>query len=166
MNKKIFDEAVISAKGNAEYSKGTTQIKMSSISAPDFVSKVKWSMPSALVRSLSSEFLTGVTASVSKPEFFAILKVKDYGIAFRDMLGWEDDMVLDFAPIIFASTTAVSDFEWNDLIVKNKDARALYYSGKIRLIYTFINQNTVLITESESSMTALVNSFVTGNAVR
>ncbi|GEM_PF-4927587 len=133
-------------------------------SAQSFIAKQKWQVPAALLRSLEPQYMLGLYGNGERAEFFLILKARDYGIAYRDMLSWEKDMPNDFKEFITASTT---DYMFKDLVIKNKDTRS--YSGrfgKTALIYTFLNQNTILITESETALTELVNAFATGNVTR
>jgi hypothetical protein len=157
-------DSLISALSSAEGKQGIAQIAIN-VSAKEFLNKVGFHVPSALERSLEQGFIAGtLSTSIKEPQFFLILKVKDYGIAYRDMLVWENEMPSDFTGITSAST---ADYQFTDLVVKNKDTRSYANKfGKVALIYTFLNSNTILITESESALTELVNTYVSGNVSR
>ena len=168
-----FYAAIAEARTSGNYTKGISGIDVRSktsklaITPQDFIDKMGWSMPGALARSISDQFLAGLYGDGKGAEFFIIFKVDDYGIAFRDMLSWENEMPKDFSEIIKLNPASTTDYQFKDVIVKNKDAREFSgASGKALLIYTFINQNTILITESEGAMTNLINSLIVGNAVR
>lgn len=142
-----------------------SSLSRQSVSTSDFVSQNKLTIPPALLRSLSST----ITVGKYKEDFFAILQTDDYGIAFRDMLAWEPNMFTELRPLLNLTSTSTdySQYTFKDLIVKNKDTRSFSSPyGAPALIYTFINQNTILITQSEDSLTALINAFIAGNTVR
>ncbi|MEK7117783.1 MAG: hypothetical protein AAB861_03350 [Patescibacteria group bacterium] len=167
-------ETFNSLRASADYLKGVTAIIISNsdtktaIAAGDLVNGLKFNMSSALRRTLGDEFMLGLYGDGVARSFFLILKVKDYGIAFRDMLEWENDLVKDFEPMLKKDFTSTSTtYIFKDLIVKNKDTRAaLSAKGDTRLIYTFLNKETVLLTESETTLKALLDAFVAGNAIR
>ena len=166
-----LSKAISTAKADSNYNKGITNIEIldsntkQDITALQFVQRLGLQIPPALLRSLDNQFMAGLYGDGEKSQFFMILKENDYGIAFRDMLAWEADMPNDFNPIL--NFTDISGYLFKDLIVKNKDTRSFSSKfGNVSLIYTFLNQKAILITESPSGVTALVNAFATGNIVR
>lgn len=170
LTRDTFFTAISEAENNADYKRGITAANIvdtnkNPISTKDFMDKIGLHLPSALDRSLGSNFIAGVYGDGLKSQFFIVFKVNDYGIAFRDMLAWENEMPEDFAPILnLASST---QYGFKDLIVKNKDTRALTSDdGVTMLLYTFLDQNTILITKSDTALSALVNSFTVGNVIR
>lgn len=171
LTETAFSQSVMSARTNPEYKNGVTRFEISesktraSATANELVQKLGWSIPDTLKRSLTPDFTLGLYNGSGTPEFFAIFKTTDYGIAFRDMLTWEKDMYPDIEPLLLKKD--VEQYEWKDVIIKNKDSRALIsLSGQIALLYTFINANTILITESGPTMTSLINLFVSSNSIR
>lgn len=171
-----------SMRASADYKSGITAVVVSDadtktvIVAGDFVDALTLNVPSALRRSLGEEFMMGLYGDNFVQSFFLILKVKDYGIAYRDMLSWEPDLVADFEPMLKKDFTASTgspqaEFVFKDLIVKNKDTRAALLNpstggGEPRLLYTFLDKQTVLITETEAALKGILDAYVAGNAVR
>lgn len=171
-----------SLRNSNDYKNGITAVLISDsskkigITAGDLVDVLQFDMPSALRRSLGDEFMLGLYDDNTSPDFFLILKIKDYPIAFRDMLEWEESMQSDFSHFLkpggsATSTTSVNSpqtpYIFKDLIVRNKDTRAAISSaGKVRLIYTFLNKETILITESENAIKGLLDAYIAGNTVR
>ena len=132
----------------------------------EFNASMQLKMPSALERTLGEKMSIGLFQG---RDFFFAFKVKDFGIAFRDMLEWENSLVDNFNPFLkeISTSTASTIYTFRDLIVKNKDTRAAMASkGEVRMIYTFLDKETVLITESEEALKALVDAYVEGNTVR
>jgi hypothetical protein len=175
-------ETFESIRNNAEYREGITAVeitdssKKTQVSATEFTDKLELGMPSALLRSLAPGFMLGIYDESQSTNFFLIYKVKDYGIAFRDMLEWEKQMLNDFAPFFGESalgsnaTTPIQNLGeqvFKDVIVRNKDTRAAFSpSGKIVMIYTYLDKQTILITESENAIRGLVDAYVAGSRVR
>ena len=176
---KILQEDFSSLRKSSDYKNGITGViivdsnKKVAITTSDFLNTLEWHMPSALRRTLGDEFMLGLYLSAStllpkQNDFFMILKIKDYGVAFRDMLEWERNMVTDLEPLLKVYNTSTStQFIFKDLIVKNKDTRAaLSTKGEVRLIYSFLNKETILITESESAIKDILDAFLTRSTVR
>jgi hypothetical protein len=163
-----------SFRGADDYKNGITAILISDagkkigIVAETLADTLKLNMPSALKRSLGGEFMLGFYADNISSDFFLILRIKDYPIAFRDMLKWEESIQSDFGPLLKPGGSATStQYIFKDLIVRNKDTRAAISSaGKVRLIYTFLNKETILITESENAIKELLDAYIAGNTVR
>ena len=74
-----------------------------------------------------------------------------------------------------ASTTVVINipmkqpdvFSWKDLIIKNKDTRALVdEAGQARMAYTFLDKNTILITNNLSAIGDITSIYVSRSVVR
>ncbi len=179
-----------SLRNSPDYRNGITGILISDsskkidITLGYLADMLKWNIPSALRRSLNEEFMLGLYDDDAVPSFFLILKVRDYGIAFRDMLEWEGIIQSDLDPFLKSSGSATStasatstslmqasspqaQYLFKDLIVRNKDTRAALSSiGRVRLLYTFLDKETILITESENAIKGLLDAYVAGNTVR
>jgi hypothetical protein len=122
----------------------------------------------SLVRSFDNIFMLGILGmpeSASSSETFMLMKLDSYENAFAGMLAWESAMKEDILPLfqdetIIASTTPGTSFR--DKTIKNKDARVLVdESGKTVLIYSFYNQNLLIITGGEESLKTLINKLDT-----
>lgn len=128
-----------------------------------FIQTMGLAMPGALLRSLGSEMSFGLWQG---REMFLIFQTKDFGIAWGGMLEWENSLANDFGPLLASSTTTAT-YTWKDIIVKNKDARgAIDEFGNTAIIYTFIDKNTILITESNEALRAVLDKFVEGNTIK
>jgi hypothetical protein len=140
--------------------------KKAIIPIEDLVKGFELNIPSALARSLGAPYMLGLYSD-SFQNFFLIIKVKDYGIAYRDMLEWEKNLVKDFEPILKDDDADQVAYPFKDLIVKNKDTRAaISTAGRLRLIYTFLDKETILLTESETALKSILDAFVAGNTTR
>jgi hypothetical protein len=122
----------------------------------------------SLVRSFDPIFMLGIIGtpeSASSSETFMLMKLDSYENAFAGMLAWEGTMQEDILPLfqdetVVASTTPGTGFR--DVTIKNKDARVLAdESGKTVLIYSFYNQNLLIITGNEDSLRTLINELDT-----
>lgn len=134
--------------------------------------------PARLVRSLNDSFALGV-ATTDTPSVFLIFKTNAYENAFAGMLEWER-LMADDLPFIAAqlpvppampeaiaatssatstlpaatSTTPliVSEEAFKDIVVQNKDVRALFFTdGSSRIVYAFPDKETLVITLDEKA---------------
>jgi hypothetical protein len=99
---------------------------------------------------------------------FIIMKVNSFDIAFAGMLEWEQTMSSDLSPffgdpvvITFdpsaRTDTQVREAFFKDMIASNKNARLLLdQNGSDRIIYTFVDQNTILITKNKETLDVLL----------
>lgn len=157
----------------------------------EFIKFLEISVPPTLERTLKEEYVLGVNSVEGKNYYFLILTVNDFGRAFSGLLEWEEDMLSDlsflnykpeivpFVPSYVATTTATSTvvipkifapdttYRWRDLIVKNKDTRGFANDrGVADLAYTFLDKNTILITNSLPSIADLSQLFLSRSVVR
>lgn len=92
---------------------------------------------------------------------FLIFKLSSFDNAFAGTLEWEESMASDLGP--FFSTfpflpTLASDSSFKDETRYNKDLRVLRNSeGQIILLYTFFNNEKLIITDSEETMRILLS---------
>lgn len=98
-------------------------------------------------------FLLGVANNETK-DFFILLRVRSFPDVFPVMRIWEDRILYDlygfFETDISPKTSYLFTKDWEDGIVGNKNARILKdEEGKIILMYVFINDSSIIITDSE-----------------
>jgi hypothetical protein len=160
LNPDSIYDAIQTIKKDPKYKEGITSIEIP-LKASDFVNKMEWSIPAPLIRSMEDGFTLGVYKNKDKSDLFMIFKIKDFGIAFRDMLAWETSMVSDLKPALNLNLNNYSSDKFRDYIIKNKDTRS-----NTGLIYTFLDQKTILITESDDSLIYLLNAFINKNMLR
>jgi len=140
-------------------------------SVEDLFDLLKISPPSLLLRNLSGEYALGSHTPASRNStYFLLFKANDFGVAFSGLLEWEPGMYKDlsfFSTQLLATSTSETTFVWKDRIVKNKDVRALIdpsNNSEAILAYTFLDKNTVLITNSLLSISE-ISSIYSSSAV-
>ena len=96
------------------------------------------------------------------------MKTQNFDTAFAGMLAWEKTMSADLSPLFGApvvmsfdpsarTDTQVREAFFKDTIASNKNVRLLLdEEGRDRIVYTFVNQNTVLITTTRTALDALL----------
>ncbi|MDB5224768.1 MAG: protein of unknown function with transrane region [Candidatus Adlerbacteria bacterium] len=151
------------------------------LSSSAFLTLIAPLVPDALVRSLYPNFLLGVH-SFSQSQPFMILRVDSYQQGFSGMLAWEVTLQQDLAPLFpytqpqpratpaqtegttTASTTPVTTADqvvvpptFSDQVVENHDARVMRGAqGDITLLWTFLDQQTIVITTSPSTLREVI----------
>ncbi len=111
------------------------------------------------LRFIEPDFMYGYYSSAENYPFI-ILKTRSFDNSFPEMLNWEKNLIEDLRPIFVENNPAISqselrteDFNFKDIVIKNKDTRAiLNNSGEIIFIYSFINKNTIIITTSKTAL--------------
>ncbi len=149
---------------------GTTQ----PITPSDFLEGLKTRSPSSLIRSFNKSMMFGLfKENFSYP--FLLLEISSFENAFDGMLRWEQNIYDDIGVIFSNKTVSVINAlpeentengeddqqiinfeaqinsEFEDLTIKNKDARILKNElGETVLLYSFLDGKTLLITGNES----------------
>ena len=108
----------------------------------------------------------GFGGAYGKP--FIVLTTTSFDTAFSGMLLWEEAMSADLSPLygspVFESynpevrtNTQTSAAFFKDIIASNKNARLLVdENGDDRIIYTFIDQNTIVITTTREALSDII----------
>jgi hypothetical protein len=129
----------------------------------EFLNIINTKAPSSLVRAFNPLFMLGVigdTDASSTPHTFVLVKLDSYENTFPRMLSWEQDMGGDLLPLFASSSVATNfptDTKFVDVTIQNKDARALKDStGNTVLLYSFFDNNMLIITDNEASLKTLV----------
>jgi len=100
---------------------------------------------------------TSPTAGPARPvggDFFILLKVRSFTDVFPMILSWENKMLYDLSGFFGVNISSLTNYlftkDFQDDIVENKNARVLKNNdGKIVLMYVFINDSSIIITNSE-----------------
>lgn len=99
-----------------------------------------------------------------------LMKLDSYDNAYAGMLDWEKNMAEDILALFHSGDDPLgtsADATWTDVTLKNKDARALKnLDGKTMLIYSFYNQNLLIITGSEDALKTIITELDTGALAR
>lgn len=144
------------------------------LTSKDFLSLIKTTAPGALTRSLSDKYLLGKYSNQNavneqdKSAMFLVLETTDYNQAYASMLDWEKTMLKDlfilFDISIPESSNELFEKSWKDIIINNKDARALYgENGEGILYYVFVNKNNFVITNSVEALKEVITRLITKN---
>jgi len=133
--------------------------------AESFLNYIAKRMPNELSRSFDAKFMFGIY-SFSTNEPFIILKTSDYGASYAGMLKWEKDMSRDLGEL-FSVPSSLYGASFVDEEYKNKDLRVLKdIDGKVLMVYSFIDKNTLLITSNENILSAILGKYVISSQVR
>ncbi len=125
------------------------------LSTQDFISRLQFSIPGPLVRSLSNEMLVGGYSNVdaeSNPNLFLVFYTNDYDQAFRGMLDWESNLFSDMVTLLDIKIADENSYlltkKWEDILIDNNDARILKNElNEPVLYYMFLDRNIFVITE-------------------
>ena len=143
--------------------------------APLLLSFLGANPPDTLVRSLKPEFFIGAINSAENTNYLLIIVVDDFGRAFSGMLDWEKStMEKDLSFLNKQSSEIQVDLDepviaspiWKDVIIKNKDTRALMLGGEAIIAYTFLDKNTILLTSSLDSIGEISSTFASRSVIR
>lgn len=125
-----------------------------------FNALVKSSLTTDQMSLISENFLLGVfksglsSVSPNTGDLFMLLRVRSFSDIFPVMQSWENKMLYDLGGFFGVNITPDTNYlftkNWQDSIVQNKNARVLYDNdGKIVLMYIFINDYYIAITNSD-----------------
>lgn len=145
------------------------QLKRNSTSTPlinteDFLNILNTKAPSSLVRAFDPLFMLGLIGDTSlassTPHTFLLIKLDSFENSYAGMLAWEKDLSNDFLSL-FASDETISnipsDVPFQDITIQNKDARIIKdQNNNTILLYSFYDNNMLIITDNESSLRALI----------
>ncbi len=118
-------------------------------------------MGSRFLRALDTRFMIGLVTTESKAPFI-ILRSNSFDTAFAGMLEWEPFMQADLAPLfgtpeVEQEKNTITGSPFTDALSNNKSIRILYDRNKQeRIIYAFVNNNTVVITSTTEALSAII----------
>ncbi len=129
--------------------------------------------PGSLIRSFDPLFMLGTLGGATgeiNAHTFLIIKLDSFENAFPGMLVWESTMARDILPL-FATDDSIgrvaSSTIFADVTIQNKDARVLKdVNGKTVLLYSFYDNNLLIITDNELSLRQLVSALNAKKTVR
>ncbi len=109
---------------------------------------------------VNDNFLMGVVNKENK-DFFILIKVRSTADVFEPLRAWESKMFTELQGFtgvtISADTKYLLTKEFQDGVVQNKNARVLYdNNNQIVLMYVLANDDSVIITKSESAIRELL----------
>ena len=127
------------------------------LSTEGFLRLLGTSAPNSLVRAFEPVFMLGLSGQ----NRFLIFKLSSFENAFPGMLAWESTIAEDLGPLFSTSallkgiTPAPASF--HDLTIKNKDIRVLEVDSTPGLLYTFYDNDTLVITDSLETLQTLID---------
>ncbi len=123
-----------------------------------FFNTIEAKTPSSLTRSLGSDFMFGYHSSLGNNPFL-LFNVKSYNNVFSGMLEWEKTMLKDLSPVFSkdGSDITLERKDFQDIIIRNKDVRAILGSGgEIEFAYAFPDKETLVIINNETTFQELL----------
>ena len=114
-----------------------------------------------------SRTIKEITFGGASHEPFIVLRATSFDTAFAGMLQWENTMSADLAPLFGSpviesfdpharTDTQVRSAFFKDIVVANHSARLLVDElGTERILYVFIDQNTIVITTTKETFEIL-----------
>ncbi|OIO30115.1 hypothetical protein COX93_01100 [Candidatus Nomurabacteria bacterium CG_4_10_14_0_2_um_filter_30_12] len=137
------------------------------VSFNKFMTFIKGSLNKDQSNLFSNNFLIGIfksgASSVSPNigDLFILLKIRSFTDIFPVMKVWENKMLYDFYGFFGVDLTPETNYlftkDWEEGIVSNKNARILKDNdGKIILMYVYLDDNSIVITDSESAVNEVV----------
>lgn len=132
------------------------------LSAKEFLNSLEVSAPAFLTNFLEDNFFLGFL-NLQKKHVVLIFEVEknQYDNTFAGMIRWEKNMARDLNFIALeenANETGAIVFK--DKIIKNQNARVAETKKGEILIYTFINRNFIIITDSQEALEEIIRRFV------
>jgi len=122
----------------------------------EFLNILKSRAPGNLIRAFDPLFMLGAYGKST----FLILRLDSFENAFAGMLAWEKDLNRDIGPLL-ATAEITRNIEpgttFTDIIDRNKDARILSLYDEVTLIYSFLDNNTLIITDNLETLRVVVD---------
>ncbi|MBI4120970.1 MAG: hypothetical protein HY457_01820 [Parcubacteria group bacterium] len=137
---------------------GESAPSIHTLTAPELLLEISQDVPAVLTRTLDPTYILGLHA-LSQNHPFLILKTTSFDRAFGGMLLWEGTMLQGLTPLFLNDMPRglSRDARFEDVIVKNQDARMLRdASNQILLLYSFIDEETLLIATNEVTFDEVV----------
>ncbi|MAG12524.1 hypothetical protein CL630_01800 [bacterium] len=132
------------------------------LSTSELFSMLGHETPRQLIRTFNDPFLFGFHA-FRKTEPFLILTNRFYDGAFLGMLQWEPFMLSDLSPMFLLERTDFSRTQlFEDVVIQNNDVRILKNTNnETKLLYSFVDRNTIVITTNTDAFKEIVTRLKT-----
>lgn len=133
------------------------------IPTADFLKKIDANVSDVFLQTLGQDYMLGIHV-VDENVPFLILTSRSYGHTFNGMLQWEPTIESDLSPFFSPNVEAIvpaivaGDTTFVDTVVQNLDVRILRDEQEnIRMLYSFIDRNTVVITTNIRTLIELAS---------
>ncbi len=126
------------------------------LTTSEFLQTLESRAPGSLVRAFDPLFMFGNFGASA----FLVIKLASFENAFAGMLAWEKDLDQDIGPL-FATAELLrnisSETSFTDVTDRNKDIRMLTLEGQIVLLYSFFDNNMLIITDDLETLRVLID---------
>lgn len=125
-------------------------------STSEFLNILESQAPGSLIRALDPLFMFGAFGESA----FLIIKLVSFENTFAGMLLWEKNLNRDIGPL-FSTAELLRNIPlesvFTDMTDKNKDVRILTLGSQPVLLYSFFDNNTLIITDSIETFRTLID---------
>lgn len=122
----------------------------------EFLEMLKTRAPGSLIRAFDPLFMFGAFGEST----FIIIKLTSFENAFAGMLAWEKNLSQDIGPL-FATAELLRDVPlesvFTDITDRNKDVRMLAQRDQPILLYSFFDNNMLIITDNMETLRVIVD---------
>jgi len=125
----------------------------------EFLERLEVHAPGNLVRAFDPPFMFGALEKST----FLIIKLSSFENAFAGMLAWEKTLSQDIGPLFATSELLRNlpiDSVFTDIVDKNKDIRILMFNDQTVLLYSFFDNNKLIITDNIDTLRILVDRLI------
>jgi hypothetical protein len=124
-----------------------------------FFELTKSSFVSGDIYFVSDNFLLGAVNKETKAPFI-LIKMRSIPDVFDNMRNWEPKMFSELSPLFGLTLNQDTNYllskNFEDKVIDNKNTRVLYdKEGKIVMMYAYLDETSLLITNSESAVTEI-----------
>ncbi|MDO8569306.1 MAG: hypothetical protein Q7R89_00765 [bacterium] len=122
----------------------------------EFLKMLEARAPASLVRAFDPLFMFGAFGEST----FLIIKLTSFENAFAGMLAWEKNLSQDIGPLFATaelSRNVPLESVFTDITDKNKDVRMLALKDQPILLYSFFDNNMLIITDNIETLRMLVD---------
>jgi len=129
----------------------------------EFLEILNSQAPGNLVRAFDPLFMFGSfkgSLATDETSTFLIIKLASFENAFAGMLAWEEHLAEDLGPLFATATlfkNVAPESTFVDVIDRNKDIRMLMLGEQPVLLYSFFDNNLLIITDHIETMRTLVD---------
>ena len=160
-NPQVFLTAIARAIGEAPagltYLEVYTGEPLRDATAQEFFGHLKTTLMPRAIRALHAEFIIG-SITTTKNEPFILIRSDNFDTLFAGLLAWEPSMQQELAPLF--GTAQGENTAFTDAVQNNKSIRILRNTDdEETLLYSFINERTVIITTSSDALSKLIGRF-------
>lgn len=125
-------------------------------STSEFLNILGSRAPGSLIRAFDPLFMFGAFGD----DAFLIIKLVSFENAFAGMLAWEENLSQDLGPL-FATAEFLRDLPtgsvFTDVTDRNKDVRVLALGNQPILLYSFFDNNMLIITDKIETLRTLID---------